>query len=141
MSLSRDQILAKQDDLPAADVPVPEWGDGATIRVRGLTAQARFDWGIARDKAMAGEAAPEPTSYLIALAAVDDAGNPLFQGQDADAIASLRSDITERLAGKILELSGIGEAAAEAAAGNSGATTSGASPTSSPATSDAPSPS
>ena len=140
MSLSREAILAKQDDLPVEDVPVPEWGDDATIRVRGLSSQARWDWAMQRQKAVDGDGGPEPTSFLVALAAVDDNGARLFQAQDADAIANLRGDVVERVADVVMQLSGLTEKAKAAAAGNSDATQSGDSLTDSPATSDAPSP-
>lgn len=139
MSLSRDQILAKQDDLPTEEVPVPEWGDGATVRVRGLSSQQRWDWAKAQQAATDSGGA-EPTAVMVAFGAVDENGKQLFQTQDADAIAQLRGDVVERIAKQIMRLSGIGEDEQEAASGNSDATTSGASLTDSPETSDAPSP-
>lgn len=121
--LSRDDIL-KQDELPTTEVPVPEWGDGATVRVRGLTSKARFKWARMAGKAAEGEG-PEPTAYLVALCAIDKDGGRLFTDQDADALAEMRGDIIDRIATAVMELSGLGKGADAAvldAEGNSGPT-------------------
>lgn len=139
MPLSRDQILARQGDLPTADVPVPEWGDGQTIRVRGLKSGERLQWGLVQQKVSGGDSeAPDPTALLFVLGAVADNGERLFQTQDVDAVTELRGDVVERVAEKVMGLSGMTTAAQDEAEGKSAATPSGASSSDSPATSDAP---
>lgn len=138
MSLNADQIRAATD-MPTAEVPVPEWGEGATVRVRGLSAKQRFDWSLSSQKAAAGEPAPDPLSYLFCLGAINDDGARLFpQAQDADVVAELRGDVIDRVTTKIMELSGLSDVAATDAGKDSTKTPSGSSPTSSPQTSDTP---
>jgi hypothetical protein len=141
MPLSRDQILARQDDLPTADVPVPEWGDGESIRVRGLKSGERLQWALVQSKVSSGEAdGPDPAALLLALAAVDDTGARLFQTQDVDALTELRGDVVQRVGEKVMALSGLTSEAQQEAEGKSDATPSGDSSTASPETSDAASP-
>lgn len=141
MSLSRDAFLNQAPPVPTKDVPVPEWGDGATLRLRCLTSGGRLEFALAQQKASAGEPGPDPTALLVVLAAVDDSGARLFQTQDVDNISEMSGDVIGRLAGEVLELSGLTDQAAKDAEGNSEATPSGDSPSDSPETSDAPSPS
>lgn len=138
MSVTRDQLLSKRDELfPIEEVQVPEIGDSQTIRVRALNARQRWAWAVARDKAIIGEkGTPEPTSLLVAMAAVDDGGKRLFTDSDAEYVADLPGGLVDRVAEKILEMSGLTDKAAVDAEGNSDATQSGDSPSDSPATSD-----
>lgn len=140
MALSRNEILSKAGDRPVEDVPVPEWGEGSTIRLRCLSSADRLKFVIARDKAFAGEPAPEPSAYAVVLAAVDEHGNRIFQDQDTDALSEMRGDVIERLADKALSISAVSEQAVVDAVGNSDATTSGDSGSDSPETSGEPSP-
>ena len=41
---SREQILSTADQLPEEWVPVPEWGEGAVVLVRGANAEERVLW-------------------------------------------------------------------------------------------------
>ncbi len=140
--LTRDQLLSKGAEMPTAEVAVPEFGDGATVRVRGLSSKQRFDWRMSAVKAGEGEPAPDPTAYLVVLGAIDADGARIFPNiQDVDNVADMRGDIVERIADKVMELSGLTDAKAVEAKNDSGASLSGSSPTVSPATSDGPSPS
>lgn len=142
MPLSRDQILARQDDLPTVDVPVPEWGDGQSVRVRGLKSGERMKWARTREQYVDGDdKVADPAALLIAMAAVDEAGTRLFQTQDVDALTELRGDVVGRISDKILELSGLTAAAADDAEGKSDATPSGDSSSDSAETSEQPPPS
>lgn len=140
MALSRDEIL-KRDEMPTREVPVPEWGDGETVRVRCLNAAGRLEFGVASQKVISGEPGPNPTALLVALSAIDDHGARLFHLQDVDALAELRGDVIDRIATAVMELSGLGDDKVAEAEGNSEATPSGTSPSGSPETLVAPSPS
>ena len=129
--------------MPTKEVPVPEWGEGKTVRIRGLGTRGRLSWRLAvtkvDDPAYDG---PEPTALLVSLTAIDDNGALLFGLHQVDALAELRGDVIERLAEAAVELSGLGDGPAEDAEGKSGADIpSGDSPSGSPAISVAPSPS
>lgn len=137
MSLSREQILAKRDDIPTKVVDVPQWND--KVRVRCLSLADRLEWGLAQQKAEASEPGPNPGALLLALGIVDDDGNRMFSAQDSDALAVLRGDVADNIGGEILELSGMTAKAVEDAEGNS-ETPSGDSPSSSPSDSGEPSP-
>lgn len=139
--LSRAGILAQSDDMPTDTVPVPEWGDGETVRVRMLSTKARLRWVLARDKALGGEEdAPDPSAFLVTLGAIDEHGALLFQLQDCDVLSDMRGDIIERISDRILELSGMTDAAAKDAEKNSAESASSTEPSSSPSDSDAPLP-
>lgn len=139
MSLSRDQILARQDDLPTADVPVPEWGAGQSVRVRGLRSRERIEWAKALDTAKAA-GGPDPAALLVAMAAIDTDGKAIFQKQDVDALTEIRGDVIANISDKVLELSGLTEAAEVEAEGKSDATPSGDSSSNSAETSEQPPP-
>lgn len=141
MSLSRLDFLSHADDIPTEEVPVPEWGEGATVRVRCLSIKQRLAWGEAVDNAEQGIAGPDPISILVVSGAVDDDGKPLFQLQDVDAIVEFRGDIIDRIANKVLDLSGSSEGSLPSAEGKSETAPSLTSPSTSPNDSDAPSPS
>lgn len=130
--------------MPTREVPVPEWGDGEAVRVRGLSANGRLEFGLASQKASNGEVGPNPTALIVALCAIDENGARLFQIQDCDALAELRGDVIDRIALAVMDLSGLGatstatETVIAEAEGNSDASPRGDSPSSSPETSAAP---
>lgn len=137
-TLTRDEILSKQGDVPTKKVEVPDW-DGV-VRVRCLSTKARLKWALNRDKALAGDPdVPDPTAYLVTLGAIDDNGALLFQIQDCDALSVMRGDYVDLVSDAILELSGMTDKAAVDAEKNSATSPSGDSPIESPVTSDAPS--
>lgn len=136
-NISRADFLSHADEYPTKDVPVPEFGDGQTLRIRCLSSSQRLIWSDAYAKSQAGEPGPDPTAVLITLGAIDDAGKALFQLQDVDALAEMRGDLIDRLATEVLDLSAMTEPAAKEAEGNSDATQSSDSPSDSASESDA----
>jgi hypothetical protein len=132
MSMSNPPLLKTQK------VPVPEFGDGVEIALRGLTARQRWTFGQMASKASDGKSGPEPASYLIAQAAVGDDGKPLFQTQDCDVIAEWPGDLVDRISTVVMEMSGLSQNAAGDAKNDSSPTPSGDSLSDSGVSSDAP---
>lgn len=106
--LTRDQMLSHPPLLKTQIIPVPEFGDGEELAVRGLTALQRWKFGQMAAKAAEDDGVgPEPASYLITLAAVDGDGKTLFQGQDSDVIAEWPGDLVDRISTIVMEMSGL----------------------------------
>jgi hypothetical protein len=90
--LTREQIL-NLNDLPTQQVPVPEWGEGATLNVRQLT--------VAEVNALAEaqKAAPDKMFVQWIVATVmDDNGNRLFTPDDVEALERKSAQVIRRLA-------------------------------------------
>jgi hypothetical protein len=118
--LGRTEILANYRKLPTEDVPVPEWGDGATVRVRGLTAagrdrfEATYLVRLGPDgKPLAGFMPDSFRAPLVALCAVDGDGNPLFRESDITALAECDGRVIDRLYQVAARLSGMEREAVE----------------------------
>jgi hypothetical protein len=90
--LTREQIL-NLNDLPTVAVPVPEWGEGATLNVRQLT--------VAEVTALAEaqKAAPDKmfVQWIVATV-VDDAGARIFNPEDVEALERKSAQVIQRLA-------------------------------------------
>jgi hypothetical protein len=89
--LTRDEILAKTK-LRSELVNVPEWG--GTIRVRELTGAERDKYEAALVRMQKGTGATDLTmdnarARLVALASIDDQGNPLFSEADVVKLGNL----------------------------------------------------
>lgn len=99
-------------DLKLVEVPVPEWGQGATVALRGLTGTERdaFEAAAAERhekqgvRGMAGIRA-----YLVALTLVDEKGERMFPDADAGAAElGVKSGLViKRLADVAMSLSGL----------------------------------
>ena len=105
MTLTRDSFLAAPD-LPIKDIPVPEMGAGATVRIRALTAAQRGEWEAyinAQDrKDMAAARAS-----LAALSLVDDDGAPMFALADVPALGAKSGAVLDRIYLAAAHLSGL----------------------------------
>ncbi len=109
MFLSADD-LARGAVLPHEDVPVPELGDGAVIRVRCLTALELStyqvgDWDrdpVKKESIYRGDTA---RGRLLALCCVDESGARL--GLDAAAWNAFRADVADRLFEVAQRISGL----------------------------------
>lgn len=88
------------DDFVFADVDCPEWG--GTVHVRGLTADERSN--IAK-KAKANDQQDLEVSIVV-CGACDPNGDRLFTSADKDQLRRKSNAVINRLAKKILELSG-----------------------------------
>lgn len=107
--LTREAIL-KVDDRKTEDVDVPEWG--GVVRLRSLT-------GAERDRIEASMVEIKGKSQrlnlvnlrakMVAAAAVDAAGHPLFRESDVKALGEKNAAVISRLAEKAQELSGMAE--------------------------------
>lgn len=101
--LNRSAILSV-DDFKYATVPCPEWG--GEIRVRGLTAAEQAT--IARK---VNDKKTDDIAVVVAIMGiVDGDGNRVFEVSDKDALKGRSYAVLDRIAKKILELSGSGDA-------------------------------
>ncbi len=108
--LTREQILAA-NDIREEEVEVPEWG--TTIRIRGFTLSQRhrvFDMAT-KDGMINGLRA-------TILTFIEGVVDPRFSMSDYDALRD-KSAAVERVAMRILALSGVGKDALESAIKNS----------------------
>ena len=116
MSLTREQILTAA--LPASTpVECPELG--GTVHVRCLTAGERNQWEASCIGADGKPTYANASAKLVALGATDETGSRLFTFADVEVLAGKAAQAIERLADKIMELSGIGGNAEKAAEKNS----------------------
>lgn len=139
---SAAEILAA-DDLPFEDVPVPEFGAGATIRVKAITAEERDEfeqsWWVAKGKDRV-ENRRNITARLVAIAAINpDTGLPLFTPHQVAALGRKNAKALNRLYAVASRLAGLSRDDVEELLGNSVGDRNGDSPSGSPCASDAPS--
>ena len=105
MLFSKAQILAAQDRRYEV-IDVPEWGEGAQVRVRSLTGREldRFDAGVVNNgKKMDLD---NLTARLCVAGIVDESGQPCFDESDVMALGNKSAAALGRCAEKIRELSG-----------------------------------
>lgn len=109
MTLTREAVLAA-NDLKTEPVAVPEWG--GQINVRSLTGAERDDYeqGLVRSRG------PDPDAnlknvraQLIVAAAVDDAGQKLFEAEDVEALGRKSARALNRVWEAASRLNGIGD--------------------------------
>ena len=103
MALLSKQSVLSVDDFQYALVPCPEWG--GEIRVRGLTAAEQA---IISKKVNSG--ATEELAIIVTLmGCVDENGERIFDNGDKELLKSRSYVVLDRIAKKILELSGAGD--------------------------------
>lgn len=137
--LTRDAILAAQD-LPSADVEVPEWG--GTVRVRALTGTERdaFEASIVDASAKGAKVnTRNMRAKLVAASVVDEQGNRIFSDTDIVALGRKSAAALNRVFEVAQRLSGLSETDVEELGKASETGQSGDSPSASPDTSAAPS--
>ncbi len=101
--LNKTAILSA-DDFKYATVACPEWG--GDIRVRGLTAAEQAT--IARK---VNDKKTEDIAVVVTImGCVDENGERIFDNGDKDALKVRSYAVLDRIAKKILELSGAGDA-------------------------------
>ena len=83
MSELREQILAA-DDLGSEDVDVPEWGDGLTLKVRGLNAGEVEEFG----RAVNDGKLDNLLAKRVAKVVMNGDGQRVFTDDDVDALAA-----------------------------------------------------
>ena len=108
--LGKAQILGMQD-LPVAELEVPEWG--GWVRVRTMTAHERdvFETNAVikngRDVRMNTR---NIRAQLVAATVVDDEGRPVFTLADVEALGQKSAKAMDRVYAKASELAGLREA-------------------------------
>ncbi|MBK8916377.1 MAG: hypothetical protein IPM64_17570 [Phycisphaerales bacterium] len=122
MKLSRAAILAAQD-LKTEEIPVPEWGEGATITIRELTAGQRDECGNAfAEFKDAGQVAQAKAfrDRLLAYTLVDDNGDPMFALGELGLLMAKNGSVIDRIAEASLKLNKLEPKAIQNAAKPSG---------------------
>lgn len=111
MSSLRETIKSVNDHK-SERVEVPEWG--VTIFLRSLTGRQRdqFEQDAAKGKV------DNARARVVVGAAYDEHGQPVFVPGDADWLAEKNAQVLDRLAEKVLAMSGITAPAAKSAEGN-----------------------
>lgn len=108
--LGRDQILSA-DDRVYCDVDVPEWG--GTVRLRSLSGRERDNFEATLQEQRGGKTKQNFENFrarLVALCAVDDAGNPLFPNRaDVVMLGNKSVSALQRLFNKCNEMNGMTE--------------------------------
>ncbi|WP_205752947.1 hypothetical protein [Cupriavidus oxalaticus] len=125
--LSKAAILAAVD-LTTEDIEVPEWG--GTVRVAMMSGKARDDF-FGRQ----GEGKVPYSQFsasVVVATVVDEAGQPLFDEADIEALRAKSQAAMDRVLAVSLRLNGIGQNATAEAEKNSGAAPSGDSGSGSP---------
>lgn len=142
--LSRDEVFAAQD-VQFEDVPTPEWGEGAGVRIRNLTAASR---GVFIARSIAAKQAADKVAklaedakganvkdvvteqyefevevMLVTMTAVDENMQPIFTEADIKQLGAKSAKPVSRLAGVAQKLSGLVPDAQQAAVKSSGTTT------------------
>lgn len=132
--LTRAHITAAVDRV-WEDVPVPEWGEGAQVRLMELSAADRGY--IEAGSVVANGQNPELKveslrtyrEKLVGMAMVDENFERLYSNKEiaAGELGKKSGAVIERLAAKVQELSRMGRFAVKEAEGNSEAAPSGSS--------------
>ncbi len=102
MSL-RDIVLAA-DDLQESVEDIPEWG--VQILFKGMTGRERIRL-VERVSATGPDREFMYSDIIIATALDPDTGKPAFDPADREALADKSGGVLERLAAKVMELSGV----------------------------------
>lgn len=117
--LTREEILAAED-IAEELVTVSQWKGGAVL-IRGLTAAARDDFEASCIKGKGRKAEvtiQNMRAKLVALSAVDEAGERLFTEQDVAALGRKSGAALARLYEVAARLSGITDEDLEELKGN-----------------------
>ena len=117
--LSRELIL-EASDLTQAQVDVPEWGGFVKLRMMTGLERSVFEQSMVTVK-VDGTREQDLTNVrvnLIALTAVDEAGNLLFSQHDVARLGTKSSKALNRVFEASSELNALGDTAVEDAAKN-----------------------
>lgn len=122
--LTREEIFAAED-LKTEEVPVPEWGEGGSVRVQAFSVATRdaffapLQAAAADDDAARVEAIRKLShARLVAFSVVDEKGDPVFTEADVAALEKKNPVVITRIAQVAERMNGIGTAQIEAAAKN-----------------------
>ena len=131
--LNKDQIKAASDTR-WEDVPTPEWGEDAEVRVRALTGSERDAWeasGIVSgpNGSVQRRMPTDARSRLLVMCLIGEDGKPLFGASEVRDLAAKDGKVIDRLFDVALRLSGLDKKSLEEKKGNSPAARSGSSTT------------
>ena len=113
MSDLREQILAA-DDLGSEDVDVPEWGDGLTLKVRGLNAGEVEEFGRAVNEGKLENL----LAKMVAKVVMNGDGERVFTDDDVDALAAKSHVPIQRIFQAAQRVSGLDDDEEATDAGN-----------------------
>lgn len=119
MTLIDRERLLKPVPVPTEDVPVPELGDGATVRLRGMTAgqRTRFEQQFVSNTGKQRNTQTIRERLLIqCVIGADD--QPMLTPDDIVAIGQQSSVVIERLVNVAMRLCGMSNNDVESLAGN-----------------------
>lgn len=119
--MTREAILSA-DDSKFEIVEVPEWGEGAKVRVRALSGTDRdaFEAAMIQQKGKDIILKAENTrARFVALSVVDHAGNRIFSNTDVLALGKKSAAALDRVYRVAQKLSRFGDEDVEELVGNS----------------------
>ena len=117
--LTRDAILGA-DDLPRREVEVPEWGGRLWVRTMTGLERDRYEAGLVVEPGTKrADRLANLRARLVALTAVDAAGERLFAETDVEALGAKSSKALDRVADAALKMNGLGPDDVEELVGNS----------------------
>lgn len=125
MALISKQQINDAVDLKWEDVPVPEWGEGAEVRMMELDASQRgyIEAGsvVANDTGVSArvDSLKVYREKLVMLSMVDENFNRVFSNKELPLLSKKSGAVIERLAAVVQRLSGMGRFAAKDAEENS----------------------
>lgn len=114
MPLTKEQILAA-DDRSTKEIPVPEWGDTALLRVMSGTERESFEreWQSTEDRLL-----PQYKLKMLRRCLCDSAGAPLFSDDELEQLGEKSAKVIERLFRECMVLNGFETNSVEDAAKN-----------------------
>lgn len=136
--LDAGEILAAiKRARPLRVVDVPEWGDGAEVRIAGFDAAGR-EWYLTKARAIDGDAdaAADFAAQVLARQIVTQDGEAMFDAAEAAQVGRMSPQVAARLMAIVLEISGLMPAAIDDAEKNSASAPSSASSSDSPSASE-----
>lgn len=116
--LTKNEILTA-DDLHVEDIPVPEWG--GEVRIKSLTGAERDQYEAESVKTNKGKREVNMANMrarLIAMCAVDEAGQLLFTRADVMKLGQKSAIALERVFDAAAKLNGMSDEDVDELAGN-----------------------
>lgn len=101
------------------DVPVPEWGGVARVKALSGAERDRYEASLAtqRGKKMQMDMT-NARARLVAIAVIDEAGQPLFSPRDAEALGEKSAAALDRVFDAAMRLAGMKATDLEELTGN-----------------------
>ena len=132
--LTREEILSRKGQLAWRDVPMPEWGPDASVRVREMTSAERVKVEVGMIQTKGQNTGPNLQAYpllrgrVLAKSCVDEQGRLLFSEEDVHTLTELGAGAIERLFDVACALSGLSKEDVNNLVGESEASQNGDSP-------------